>query len=298
MAVPKPIPLLIDVESGKRYELGEVFTIGRSQTCDLVIDSRRVSRQHAMIKEDGDGHLFFDLDSANGSWVDGAQVEKPVHLSEGSQIRIASQGYTFYTGATSVSASVQADPPPDATMVLIDHQPMTFLVADIHRFTTLSEGMEERAIADMLGQWYSRCRLHLDEAGGTIDKFIGDSVFAYWRDTSAQTRLAASKCATAISASLNGLEGLDGGSCGVGLHIGSAAVGAIGGGNRTALGEAVNLTFRVEGLTRALGRSVLATHGFIEDWQEGLAHFEAFGQHAVKGFSREIRVYAPAPRGE
>ncbi len=279
MDAPKPKPFLIEVMGGERFDVEDSCTIGRSNSADLVLESRRVSRQHAMIKRSGETFLFYDLNSSNGSWVDGREVDQPVPLHDGSQIRIGSFGFTFYTGtgATPEPASTA----PDATMVLIDREPMVFLVADIHSFTTLSEGLDEAEVADMLGPWYERCGTIIVEAKGTIDKFIGDSVFAYWRGTDIGVRAAACKCAGAIARSMEGLEGLGGSRCGVAVHIGKAAVGAIAPGSRTALGEAVNMTFRVEGLTRPLGRTALATGAFLEGWDAGKIMFDPCGMHAV-----------------
>ena len=79
----KPKPFLIEVMSGERFEIGSTFTIGRSSSADLVLDSRRVSRQHAMIRCDEKSYTFFDLNSSNGSWVDGREVDQPVALHDG-----------------------------------------------------------------------------------------------------------------------------------------------------------------------------------------------------------------------
>ena len=57
--------------------------------------------------------------------------------------------------------------------------------------------------------------------------------------------------------------------------------------------EAVNLTFRIEGLTRPLGCKLLVTSEFLEDWDAGARQFESLGSHAVKGFSAEVEVFGP-----
>ena len=292
MEPAKPQPMLIDMMSNERHVMvGDSFTIGRSPDADLVLDSKRVSRQHAMIRREGSGFLLFDLKSSNGSWVDGREVEKPVALGDGSHIRIGSYGFTFYTGADKAVA-VTASLPPDATMVLIDREPMVFLVADIHSFTTFSEGRDEEQVAVMLSPWYDRCRKLVQDAGGTVDKFIGDSVFAYWRKVTPESCAAACECAEATVRSLEGLDGFDGGKVGAALHVGDAAVGAIGGGSRTALGEAVNLTFRVEGLTRPLGERMLATGAFLENAGDELgARFRSLGEQEAKGFKKRVEVF-------
>jgi class 3 adenylate cyclase len=291
MEPPPPEPALIDELSGNRMEVGDSFTIGRSPGADLVIDSERVSRKHALIRREGDGFLFYDLKSANGSWIDDRQVDQPVSLHEGSRVRIDSHRFTFHAGAGEDSSSRDSPDFRGTTLVGIDREPMVFMVVDLHGFTSLVEGLEERQVAEMLAPWYERCREQIESTGGTIDKFIGDSVFARWRGTGINTRAAALRCARAMVTSLEGLKGFEGGSCGVALHVGTAAVGSLGRSTRTALGEAVNLTFRVEALTRPLGRKLLVTSTFLEGWDAGARQFASLGSHAVKGFSAEVEVF-------
>ena len=291
MKPPPPEPALVDELSGNRMEVGDSFTIGRSPGADLVIDSERISRKHALIRREGDGFLFYDLKSANGSWVDDRQVDQPVPLHEGSRIRIDSHRFTFIAGAGGDSSSLGSPDSWGTTLVGIDQEPMVFMVVDLHGFTSLVEGLEEKQVAEMLAPWYERCREQIDSTGGTIDKFIGDSVFSWWPGTGVDARAAALRCARGMVTSLEGLKGFDSGSCGVALHVGTAAVGAIGRSTRTALGGAVNLTFRVEALTRPLGRKLLVTSAFLEGWDAGACQFESLGSHAVKGFSTEVKVF-------
>ena len=288
-----PKPTLVNELSGDRTDVGDVFTIGRSSECDLVIESGRVSRKHAMIRREGNGFVFYDLQSANGSWVDDRLVDQPAPLHERSHIRIGSHSFTFYIEAGGDSSPEDSPDSLGATLVGIDREPMVFMVVDLHSFTRLVEGLEETQVAGLLAPWYDRCREQIDSTGGTIDKFIGDSVFAWWLGTSADVRAAALRCARGMVTSLEGLKGFEDGSCGVALHVGAAAVGSLGRSTRTALGGAVNLTFRIEGLTRPLGCKLLVTSDFLEDWEEGARQFKSLGSHSVKGFSAEVEVFGP-----
>ena len=293
MEAPPLKPTLVDELSGDRMDVGDVFTIGRSSDSDLVIESGRVSRKHAMIRREGNGFLFYDLQSANGSWVDDRHVDQPVPLHERSHIRIDSHRFTFRAGAGGDSSSRDSPDSWGTTLVGIDREPMVFMVVDLHGFTSLVEGLEETQVAGLLAPWYERCREQIDSTEGTIDKFIGDSVFAWWSGTGIDARAAALRCARGMVTSLEGLKGFEDGSCGVALHLGSAAVGSLGRSTRTALGAAVNLTFRIEGLTRPLGCKLLVTSEFLEDWDAGASQFESLGSHAVKGFSEEVEVFGP-----
>ena len=291
MDLPPLKPTLVNELSGNTVDVNDTFTIGRSPDADLVIESGRVSRKHAMIRREGNGFLFYDLQSANGSWVDDRQVDQPVPLHEGSHIRIDSHRFTFRAGAGGDSSSRDSPDSWGTTLVGIDREPMVFMVVDLHGFTSLVQGLEERQVAEILVTWYERCREQIDSTGGTIDKFIGDSVFAWWPETGVDARAAALRCARGMVTSLEGLKGFEGGSCGVALHVGPAAIGSLGRSTRTALGGAVNLTFRIETLTRSLGCNLLVTSEFLEDWDAGASQFESLGSHAVKGFSAEVEVF-------
>jgi hypothetical protein len=84
---PPPIPsgpiegrvheLVVIREDGTELPVqGERFVIGRGRDCDLVIDSSKVSREHAAIVRDGDGWTIEDLSSANGTWHRRARVDR------------------------------------------------------------------------------------------------------------------------------------------------------------------------------------------------------------------------------
>jgi hypothetical protein len=68
---------------------GPVLLIGRDDTCDLVIPERQVSRYHASISIERDQYLLRDLDSKNGTFVNGKEVEDAHALQDGDEIQIA-----------------------------------------------------------------------------------------------------------------------------------------------------------------------------------------------------------------
>jgi predicted component of type VI protein secretion system len=75
---------------GKRIFLEKPsLIIGRDETCDLVIQDRQVSRQHASISLEDDGYMIRDLGSKNGTFVNGQGVEGPHLLRDGDEIQIA-----------------------------------------------------------------------------------------------------------------------------------------------------------------------------------------------------------------
>lgn len=66
----------------------------------------------------------------------------------------------------------------------------------------------------------------------------------------------------------------------------------MGKGINTALGDAVNIAFRIEGLTRKLDEPILASTAFLKGWEHGHDLFQSAGSHAVKGHPEMIEVFA------
>lgn len=85
--------MLMEVEGpspGKRFFLEQTeLTIGRDESCDLVIPERQVSRQHARIRHESGRHILEDLGSKNGTFVNGSEVVEPHPLQDGDEIQIA-----------------------------------------------------------------------------------------------------------------------------------------------------------------------------------------------------------------
>ena len=77
----------LDIE-GRRHRLGSpITTIGRRGDQDIVVDDEDVSRQHAHIESDAEGHRIVDLDSTNGTWVAGQRVRREL-LTDGVEITL------------------------------------------------------------------------------------------------------------------------------------------------------------------------------------------------------------------
>lgn len=87
------VPVLISQTgklSGARWALDrEEVVLGRSPECDYVIDDRQVSREHARLIKTPEGFKLEDLDSKNGTYLNGTQVHEPVLLQDGDVIQVA-----------------------------------------------------------------------------------------------------------------------------------------------------------------------------------------------------------------
>jgi Mg-chelatase subunit ChlD len=93
---PQHAALLIDrKDASRRYDLLATTDIGRAQGNTVVINDPTMSRQHARVRLEEDRFLLFDLGSANGTFVNGAQVEAPVALADGDTVRFGEAEFTF-----------------------------------------------------------------------------------------------------------------------------------------------------------------------------------------------------------
>jgi hypothetical protein len=93
LAVVSEMPMLLVIEGpkpGQRILMDQPeLIIGRDEECDLFIPERQVSRRHACIALEGDRYILTDLDSKNGTFVNGQPVAGPYSLQDGDEIQIA-----------------------------------------------------------------------------------------------------------------------------------------------------------------------------------------------------------------
>ncbi len=96
MVYPEPVPYLIDA-AGKEHQLADlVSTIGRGVENDIVIVSKRVSREHARIRREGRKLLLEDLDSTNGTYLNDQRLLSPQVLRDGDQVTVGDITFTFH----------------------------------------------------------------------------------------------------------------------------------------------------------------------------------------------------------
>ncbi len=93
---PKHAAVLIDRKDvSRRFDLRSETDIGRTQGNALVLPDTTVSRQHARIRLQGDHFVLFDLDSANGTFVNGQSVQQPKTLTDGDIVRFGDVEMVF-----------------------------------------------------------------------------------------------------------------------------------------------------------------------------------------------------------
>ncbi|MCA9550225.1 MAG: CHASE2 domain-containing protein [Myxococcales bacterium] len=177
----------------------------------------------------------------------------------------------------------------------------TVLFSDIRGFTTISEALTPEALGLLLNQYMTPMTDIVFEHDGTLDKYIGDAVMAFWGAPMALPNHALSACRAALSMieeveRLNKRfldEGLPHIAIGIGLSSGPMTIGNMGSDDHfayTALGDRVNLGARLEGQTKEYGVDILIsedTYAMVKD--EMLCR--ELGALRVKGKLKPVHIY-------
>ncbi len=183
---------------------------------------------------------------------------------------------------------------------------ITLLFSDIRGFTSLSEHRKPEEIVNILNRYFEMQVEVIFRYQGTLDKFIGDAIMAFWGAPIAQPNHAI----LAVEAALGMADALQRFAddmaredptakfdIGIGVHTGSAVVGFLGTSRRldyTAIGDAVNLCSRIEGCTKGIAR-VLVSESTRAQCGETFVFIDR-GDFEVKGRDQAVRLFEPQRR--
>ena len=200
----------------------------------------------------------------------------------------------------SPSVLARAENQPDGLSLGGIDREVTLMFMDVRNFTTISEGMAPTDLVRFLNKLLSGLSRHVMETEGTLDKFIGDSIMAFWNapvDVAQHTEKAA-RCALAMRQTLREMNdsnafGMDQPiAFGVGLNTGIACVGNMGAESRfnySAVGDAVNTAARIESASKDIGFDLLISETSARQLPK-FALLDA-GSHALKGKSEHLRLF-------
>jgi class 3 adenylate cyclase len=174
------------------------------------------------------------------------------------------------------------------------------LYADLRGFTALSEAHPASDVIAALDAWFDRIALAVQAFGGEVLKFIGDGVLAIFPVSGDSPRAACDAALRAVTAARAGMahldatrkeQGLASMPFGVAMHLGEIYWGNIGAADRldfTAIGPAVNLVSRLEGLCRPLERAVLISGAVAAETETPLV---SLGTHDIRGIAAPCAVF-------
>ena len=188
-----------------------------------------------------------------------------------------------------------------------ENRPLTILFSDIRGFTSISEQLEAEALTRLMNRFLTPMSHEILNRRGTIDKYIGDAIMAFWNAPLDDAEHAVHGCEAACALHrlldpLNETLGAEAAAegrpyqplrAGVGLNTGTCVVGNVGSDVRfdySVIGDTVNLASRLEGLTKQYGVAILISESVRAAAPE-FATLEA-DLVRVKGRNEPVRIHA------
>jgi len=179
---------------------------------------------------------------------------------------------------------------------------VTVMFSDIRGFTTISEKLDAQELALFLNQYLTDMTRIVFKNKGTLDKYIGDAVMAFWGAPIEEPGHATKACRAALEMmkrvrelqiqwEAQGKPKLD---IGIGLNTGVASVGRMGSDLRrgyTALGDTVNLSSRLEGLNKDYGTHIIVNETTYQSAKDDGFVFRELDLMRVKGKLQPVTIY-------
>lgn len=192
---------------------------------------------------------------------------------------------------------------PDRIRLGGERRKITVMFADLAGFTSFSESLSPEQVTHLLNRHFTEMTDIVLEYNGTVARFIGDAIMAFWgaplddEDQASHAVAAAIAMQKAMVAMRETLaqEGLPLAHMRIGIHAGSAVVGNLGSAKRfdyTAIGDDVNLAARLEGINKLYGTGIIVSGKTVRQIRKDIS-FRLIDKVVVKGKSQAVEVYSP-----
>ena len=201
-----------------------------------------------------------------------------------------------------IASQILADP--DMLALHGERRPIFVVFTDLEGFTKLSHAIEPEMVATLLNRYLDALSDVVLQHGGTIDKFVGDAVVAFWGapvarpddgERAARAAYAMWKAGDDFRKSVDtSLPSI--GKTRVGLHYGDAIVGNFGGEGRiqyTALGDSMNTASRLEAANKSLESNIMASREAME--RSNLDWWRPMGRIVLRGRATPVDIFEPCP---
>lgn len=273
-----------------RTRLDRPVSLGRSSSCDIIVNETECSRRHALFNPQVGGEVWVvDLGSTNGTLHNGKRLSRPTRLADGDRLTIGRSEFMFRS-----SAPAPQDPTGGATQLLT--QPMIrverawLLLADIEGFTPFSQQHPPAEVARRVGGWIAACSARFTDANAEIQVFLGDGFLSFLpvkpdptprflRIVESLRALQQDPAHLPFRLVIHQAE----------ISLGRALVAA---GPESVLGPGVNFLFRMEKAAGAARVRCALTQDALDAWPSPKPAVRALPPQSLKGFPGEHPLYA------
>ncbi len=222
------------------------------------------------------------------------------YATEGRQKAFIKQAFKFYLSPEVIERIIRD---PDQLKLGGERRELTIFFSDLQGFSSLSERLDPQELTSLLNDYLTDMTDIILEEGGTLDKYEGDAIIAFWNAPLSQSDHAARACRAALRCQekLAERRGEFQERSGellkqrIGINTGYVVVGNMGSSERfdyTVLGDAANLASRLEGANKAFGTFLMVSETTWEGAKRGFVGRE-LGRIRVVGRKTPVRVYEP-----
>jgi adenylate cyclase len=222
------------------------------------------------------------------------------YATEGRQKRFIKNAFKQYLSPTVIDQLLQN---PERLKLGGERKIISIFFSDLQGFTTISEGLDPETLTNLLNDYLSEMTEIIQAEGGTVDKYEGDAIIAFWNaplevpDHAIKVVRAALNCQAKL-AELRPVfkKQIDKDMyMRIGINTGPAVVGNMGSRTRfdyTMMGDAVNLASRLEELNKRFGTYTMVSE-YTSQLTAGTFAFRELGRIVVFGRSKPVTVYEP-----
>jgi len=301
----------IETPARERIPIQGTCYLGRGSSNTVALPGEMISRRHALIhRQGGSEHWLVDLGSSNGVLLNGRRVKHPMALKDQDRIEIGASTVVYRQAA-------QAAPQTEETETETAFRPTSkaqktlaiwMLIADIKKFTLISQKLPGDRLAKLVGRWIAACKEVIEQNGGEIYQYLGDGFMAYWQVDSTPVEAIARTLAELkkiqatcpppprVPEELEAwMDKLAAGSrvpFRLVVHTGNVTLDhTVADGDIGLIGPPMNFVFRMEKLAGLLGLDCLASEAAAEQLKQ-FGTLTPQGHHSLSGFAGTHPMFA------
>jgi adenylate cyclase len=222
------------------------------------------------------------------------------YATEGKQKRFIKNAFQQYLSSAVIEQLIQH---PERLKLGGERKVLSIFFSDLQGFTSISEGLDPKELTALLNDYLSAMTNIIHEEGGTVDKYEGDAIIAFWNapldvpEHAVRAVRAAMRCQNLLAEMRPGFKERIGKEMfmRIGINTGPAIVGNLGSDTRfdySMIGDAVNLASRLEGANKQFGTHTMISQ-FTRDMLEDGAVVRELARIAVVGRKEPVVVYEP-----